>query len=146
MVSDAGGIPPTGSGFGIRLNAPGFRAGNRVAGGVEAGRVASSDAGFVSGFAAAPSEKPLKFSVGIEDVTGTAGAVAEEEDEVSLTATPFPINNGGVFGLVNTDDVALSTKGATRGSGGVGLTSAGDGDDSIPPPSHWPNGGFGDAW
>lgn len=109
LISDAGGIPATGSVFGIRLNTPGLRPVNRLAAGVGAGFVASSAGGFVSGFTAVPSEKPPKFSVGIGgDATGPAGAATEEEDEVSLRAIPFPINNGGVFGLVIADGVALA--------------------------------------
>lgn len=103
LVSDAGG-----SVFGKRLNAPGLRPGKRLVAGVVAGFVGSSTGGFVSGFTAVPSGKPPKFRVGIGDATGTTAAATAEEDEVSLRAIPFPINNGGVFGLVIADGVALA--------------------------------------
>ena len=131
-MSDAGTIPAIGSGFGtpVRLNAPDLRPANRVAAGVVASFVASSAAGFVSDFTAVSSEGPTKFSAGIGDATGTAGAVVKEEDELSVRVIPFVPNNGGVFGLGIADDVALalwSTNSSTEGSGDVGLTSAGVG-------------------
>lgn len=105
LASNASGSPATGSGFGMRLNAPGLKPENRLAAGVVAGFVvASSAGGFVSGFAVVPSEKPPKFNVGTGGATGTAEAVAE----VLLRAVPFAINNGGVFGLAIADGVALA--------------------------------------
>src|SRR6266702_3703374 len=117
LVSDAGGVPAIGSGFGMRLNAPGLRPVNGLAAGVVEGRVASSAGGVISGCTAAPSEKPPKFSAGIGDVTGTV-TVAEEEDELLLGAVSFVPNNGGVFGLAIADGFALavwSTNGSTAG-------------------------------
>ena len=102
MASNAGGgIPAVGSCFGMRLNTPGLRPENRLlVAGVVVGFVASSAGGFVSGFKAAPSEKPPKFNAGIGGAPETAGAVAE--------AVPFAINNGGVFGLAITDGGGLA--------------------------------------
>lgn len=106
MASNAGSIPATGSGFGMRLNAPGFRPENRLVAGVVAGLVvASSAGGFVSGFAVVPSEKPPKFSAGIG--AATAG-MAEAVVGVLLRTVPFAISKGGVFGLAITDGVALA--------------------------------------
>lgn len=147
LVFDGGTTPTIGSGFGVRLNTLGLRPANELAAGAVAGLVASSATGFVSGFT---SEGPPKFGVGTGDAAGTGAAVTKEEDELLLLrGVPFVPNNGGVFGLGIADGVALalwSTNGCTTtGSGGVGLTSAGDGDDGIKPASHWPNGIFGDA-
>lgn len=143
LVSAAGSVPAIGSDFGMRLNTLGLNPVNGPAAGVVAGLVVSSAAGFVSSFTtAAPSEKPLKLSVGTGATGTVAGAVADEDELIF----PFvPINNGGVFGRVIAGGVVLagwSANGSAAGCGGAGF-SAGDGD--VAPTSHWPNGILGDA-
>jgi hypothetical protein len=130
-----------GSGFGIRLNAPGLIPANRleaVAG--AAGFAASSAVDFASGFAgAAPSENPLKSSVGV----GTA-------EGFWLSATPFAASSsGGVIGLATADEAGGALVSSTLAEGGgVDLASVagdGEGDALEEPASHCPNGAFGDA-
>jgi hypothetical protein len=145
LDSTVDGASVLGSGFGIRLNAPGWIPANRlgtvIAG---AGFVALSSAvDFASSSVGAPpSENPVKSSVCANTVAG-----------FSLTETPFGVSDGGVFGVATADEVegtliVWSSKGSTLAEGGgIDLASAaGDGDgDALEEPVYCPNGVFGDA-
>jgi hypothetical protein len=146
LGSSVDGASVLGSGFGIRLNAPGWIPANRlgtvIAG---AGIVALSSAVDLvsSSVGAAPSENPVKSSVCANTVEG-----------FSLTATPFGVSSGGVIGVATADEVegaltVWSSKGSTLAEGGgIDLASAAgdeEGDTLEETVSHCPNGVFGDA-
>lgn len=141
---EADGASAIGSGFGMRLNAPGLSPANGLGAVAVTGFFASSAVDFVSGFGAAPREKPIKSGI------GAAAEAAEEEEGLLFSGTPFVVNSGGVFGLAATGAAVAesSTKGSTLakgGGGGIDPTSAGGGEGALPMLSHWPNGIFGDA-
>ena len=108
---------------------------------VVAGLVAPS-VGVVSGFGAVELiEKPIQPVV-------AAAPMAEEG--LLLTGIPFVVSNGGVIGLGIIDGSGALTAWSTEDSSFVGggsgnLISAGDGEGALAPPSHCPNGVFGDA-
>lgn len=101
---------------------------------VVAGLVASSAVDFVSGFRPEPpSEKPIQPELG-------AGGVAT--GPVTREKVPFAVSSGGDFGLGIKDGgttlVAWSTDDSNFVGGGIG-------EGALAPPSHFPNGVFGDA-
>lgn len=108
LESGAVGGSTLGPGFGMRLNAPGLIPGNRLGATVVTGFAASSAVDFVSGFTAAPSEKPLKSSV------GTGGVV--EEEGLLWRGTPFVVNSGSVFGIAIVDDITVLVGWSTTSS------------------------------
>jgi hypothetical protein len=107
LESGADGAFVLGSGFGKRLNEPGLIPANGLGAVVLTGFDASLSSvvvAFVSGFGKAPSEKPLKSSVG----GGVAAGVGAEDEVGGL----FVVNRGGVFGLDATSLESCSTKGS----------------------------------
>lgn len=137
--SSATGASALASGLDIRPDAPGLIPANRLGAVMVAGLVEPA-VGIESGFGAAPlSEKPNQPVV----------AAAPVEEGLLLTGTPFVVSSGGVFGLGIIDGGAALTAWSSEDSsfigGGGNLTSAGDGDGVLAPPSHCPNGVFGDA-
>ena len=145
-TTGAAGASVLGSGFGIRLNAPGLIPENRLGGVIVAGLVASCAVDAVLGFGAVPlSEKPIQDDVGAGAVA--AAAVPKAEEGLLLRGTPFVVSSGGVLGLATADEglIAWSADNSNFIGGGVNPTSAGDGEGALPMPSNCPNGVFGDA-
>ena len=143
--------PSAASGLGTKPNAPGLIPANRLGVVMVAGLVASWAVDVVLGFGAGPlSVKPIQPDDGAPGVA--AVPVAKAEEGLLLTGTPFVVSSGGVLGLATVDGSAALMASSTEDSnfvigGGVNLASAGDGDGegALAPPSHCPNGVFGDA-
>jgi len=108
---------------------------------VVTGLVASSAVDFVSCFGPEPpSEKPIQPELDAGGVA--AGPVTREELALSFTGVAFAMSSGGDFGLGIKDGgttlVAWSSDVSSIVAGGVG-------EGALAPPSHFPNGVFGDA-
>lgn len=107
---------------------------------VVAGLAASSAVGFVSGFRPEPpSEKPVQPEPSAGGVE--AGPVTREDVGLML-AVPFAVSSGGDFGLGIKDGGTALVVWSTDDSNFVG---GGVGEGAVVPPSHFPNGAFGDA-
>lgn len=141
LESSAAGASVPASGLGIRLNAPGLIPMNGLGVVMVAGLVASSAAGFISGFRPGPpSEKPIQPDPGVGGVA--AGPVRREEAGLLFRGVPFAVSSGGVCGTGIKDGgtalVAWSRDDSNFVGGGVG-------EGALAPTSHFPNGIFGDA-
>lgn len=143
-------VPETVGGF-VPKRGPGVTLESSVAGAasslIPANRLgvvvaaASSALDFVSGFRPEPpSEKPVQPEPTAGGVA--ASPVTTEEVGLLLGGVPFAVSGGGDFGLGIKDGgttlVAWSTDDSNFVGGGVG-------EGALAPPSHFPNGGFGDA-
>ena len=138
--SAAGASVPT-SGLGMRLNAPGLIPANRLGVVVVVGLVASSAVGFKSAFRPEPpSEKPVQPDPTVGGVT--AGPVTREGVGVLLRRVSFAVSSGGVCGFGIKGGKAALMVWSTDNSNSV---RDGVGEGALVPPSHFPNGVFGDA-